>query len=63
MDIEIKIDGDGQMDPEFIAPIINREADYTKGNRFLNLEEIFAVPMKRIFDNAILSFENKTSSG
>lgn len=42
MDILIKIDGDGQMDPalipDFIEPIIAGEADYTKGNRFYNLK-------------------------
>ena len=36
MDIIVKIDGDGQMDPklilDFISPIIVGEADYTKGN-------------------------------
>ena len=67
MDIVVKIDGDGQMDPSliynFIDPIIKGEADYTKGNRFYNLEEILAMPKKRIFGNAILSFINKISSG
>jgi dolichol-phosphate mannosyltransferase len=67
MNIVVKIDGDGQMDPslipDFIAPIINSEADYTKGNRFYNLEEILTMPGKRIFGNASLSFINKISSG
>jgi hypothetical protein len=67
IDIVIKIDGDGQMDPalinDFIGPIINGEADYTKGNRFYNLEEILAMPKKRIFGNVALSFVNKISSG
>ena len=67
MDIVVKIDGDGQMDPalinDFIQPIINGEADYTKGNRFYNLEEILTMPKKRIFGNAVLSFINKISSG
>ncbi|WP_368389738.1 glycosyltransferase family 2 protein [Marinobacter sp. SS5-14b] len=35
VDIVVKIDGDGQMDPslinEFIDPIVRGEADYTKG--------------------------------
>lgn len=67
MDIVVKIDGDGQMDPalihDFISPIINGEGDYTKGNRFYNLEEILTMPKKRIFGNAALSFLNKISSG
>ena len=44
VDVIVKIDGDGQMDPslipDFVAPIIAGEADYTKGNRFFDLEEI-----------------------
>ena len=67
MEIMIKIDGDGQMDPalipEFIAPIVDGEADYTKGNRFYNLEEIRAMPKVRLMGNAALSFMTKLSSG
>ncbi len=37
-DIVVKIDGDGQMNPEsimrFVRPIVLGHADYTKGNRF-----------------------------
>jgi len=66
-DIIVKIDGDGQMDPSlipiFIAPIVAGEADYTKGNRFFNLEEIRAMPKVRLFGNAVLSFMTKLSSG
>jgi len=67
VDIVVKIDGDGQMDPsliiDFITPIINEKADYCKGNRFFNLETIRAMPNIRIIGNAILSFLNKLSSG
>lgn len=67
MDIIVKIDGDGQMDPglipDFVAPILAGEADYTKGNRFFNLEQIRAMPRGRLFGNAALSFLNKLSSG
>lgn len=67
MDIMVKIDGDGQMDPaliyDFISPIIEGEADYTKGNRFFDLEEIQAMPRMRLFGNAVLSFMTKLSSG
>ena len=67
IDIVVKIDGDGQMDPSlipsFISPIICGHADYSKGNRFYDLEEIMIMPKKRIFGNAILSFINKISSG
>lgn len=67
MDIFVKIDGDGQMDPRllpsFVAPIIHGEADYTKGNRFFDLEEIRQMPKVRLFGNAALSFLTKLSSG
>jgi dolichol-phosphate mannosyltransferase len=67
MDILVKVDGDGQMDPalipRFVAPIAAGEADYTKGNRFFDLEEIRAMPKMRLFGNAVLSFMTKLSSG
>lgn len=67
MDIFVKIDGDGQMDPslllDFVAPIIAGKADYTKGNRFFDLEEIRAMPKIRLFGNAVLSLLCKLSSG
>lgn len=67
VDIIVKVDGDGQMDPrlipDLVAPIVAGEADYTKGNRFFNLEEIRAMPKLRLFGNAALSFMTKLSSG
>jgi glycosyltransferase involved in cell wall biosynthesis len=67
MDIIVKVDGDGQMDPRliphFVAPIVDGEADYTKGNRFFDLEEIRVMPKVRLFGNAVLSFLTKISSG
>jgi glycosyltransferase involved in cell wall biosynthesis len=66
-EIIVKIDGDGQMDPElipkFINPILNGYADYTKGNRFFDAEKISTMPKIRILGNAILSFMNKISTG
>lgn len=63
----VKIDGDGQMDPgligAFVAPILRGEADYTKGNRFFDLEQIRQMPGLRIFGNAALSFMTKLSTG
>jgi len=67
MEIMVKLDGDGQMDPyllpDFILPIINGEADYTKGNRFFNLDRITEMPKLRIIGNALLSLITKLSSG
>src|SRR5690554_3892852 len=66
-DIIVKIDGDGQMDPalvpDFVSPIIAGEADYTKGNRFFDLEHVKAMPRVRLFGNAVLSLMTKLSSG
>lgn len=63
----VKIDGDGQMDPSLIprlaAPIIAGEADYSKGNRFYDLEGLKPMPPIRMMGNAFLSFTSKLSSG
>ncbi len=67
MDIIVKVDGDGQMDPAlipyFVAPILNGQADYTKGNRFYDLTHIGQMPAIRLFGNMALSFMSKLSSG
>ena len=67
MEIVIKIDGDGQMDPQliphFIKPIVDGRADYTKGNRFYSLDLLRSMPMPRLFGNAALSLVNKIASG
>ncbi len=66
-DIIVKIDGDGQMNPEllpqFINPIINNDSDYTKGNRFFDIENISSMPKMRLLGNAVLSFMSKLSTG
>jgi glycosyltransferase involved in cell wall biosynthesis len=65
--IIVKLDGDGQMNPllipKLVQPIINKQADYVKGNRFYNLESLRKMPGIRRFGNAILSFVNKMVSG
>lgn len=67
MEILVKIDSDGQMDPslilDFVEPIFSGEADYTKGNRFFDLEKITEMPVIRLFGNAVLSLMCKLSSG
>ncbi len=66
-EVVVKLDGDGQMNPAIIpaliAPILNGEADYTKGNRFFSLENLEGMPSVRLFGNAVLSFVTKVSSG
>jgi glycosyltransferase involved in cell wall biosynthesis len=63
----VKIDGDGQMDPgllpRFVRPILAGEADYTKGNRFFNVEDVRQMPFVRFVGNAVLSFISKFASG
>jgi len=67
MDILVKVDGDGQMDPALIsqlaAPILNGASDYTKGNRFFSPEAIEGMPLARLIGNMGLSFLTKLSSG
>ena len=67
MDIVVKVDGDGQMDPalipHFTRPIERGRADYTKGNRFYRPESLKGMPPIRLFGNAALSFINKLSTG
>jgi len=48
---------------DFVAPIANGEADYTKGNRFFDLEKVRSMPKVRLFGNAVLSLMCKLSSG
>lgn len=66
-DILVKVDGDGQMDPKLVPalvrPIVEERADYAKGNRFFELEDLAAMPRVRLFGNAMLSLVNKASSG
>jgi glycosyltransferase involved in cell wall biosynthesis len=63
----VKLDGDGQMDPacipRLVQPILQGQADYTKGNRFDDLTALQRIPRSRLLGNAILSFLSKLSTG
>lgn len=65
--VVVKIDGDGQMDStrilDLVTPILEGAADYTKGNRFFDVEAVRQMPKIRIFGNLALSFITKLSSG
>tara|TARA_Y100000385_G_C13011737_1_gene601973 strand:+ start:338 stop:1297 length:960 start_codon:yes stop_codon:yes gene_type:complete len=67
MDIFVKIDGDGQMDPTLLSDLTHSisvgEADYVKGNRFYHLESLEQMPLVRKMGNAVLSLINKFTSG
>jgi len=66
-DIVVKIDGDGQMDinymQQLIQPIFTGKADYTKGNRFFDFKALHKMPKIRLFGNSGLSFLVKAASG
>lgn len=65
--IIVKLDGDGQMNPDYISklilPIKKGEADYTKGNRFYDIEKLLIMPRIRLIGNSCLSLINKIVNG
>jgi dolichol-phosphate mannosyltransferase len=66
-DITVKMDGDNQMDPVYIPalikPLIEKEADFTKGNRFRDFKALRKMPISRRIGNLGLSFLIKAASG
>lgn len=66
-DIAVKMDGDNQMDPEYLPallhPLAMKECDYIKGNRFSLLETNENMPWIRKLGNQALTFLNKVASG
>ena len=67
LDLVVKLDGDGQMDPAYmpglLAPLSRGLADYAKGNRFHAPQFLRAMPGVRLVGNSALSFINKAVSG
>lgn len=67
MDIVVKVDGDGPMNPalipHFVRALVKGKADYTKGNRFYLPASLRGMPPVRLIGNAMLSFINKLSTG
>ena len=66
-DVVAKVDGDGQMPPEYLDKlldaIIDQGYDYAKGNRFLAGDSLHAMPRHRLFGNIVLTFLTKLASG
>jgi len=66
-DLVVKMDGDGQMAPEYLPSlldvIVDQGYDYAKGNRFLATESLREMPKRRIFGNIVLTFLTKLASG
>jgi dolichol-phosphate mannosyltransferase len=65
--IIIKLDGDGQMDPAhipaLITPLLQGKADYVKGNRFRDFQSLQKMPFIRRIGNLGLSFLTKAATG
>ena len=61
------MDGDGQMDPAnlvaVVHPIASGLCNFTKGNRFVHLESLRAMPFARWMENVGLMFLRKSASG
>jgi len=67
IDVVIRMDGDGQMDPDdlpaILDPVCDGVADYSKGNRLFTGEAYKMIPKVRFWGNAFLSFLTKIASG
>ena len=65
--IIIKMDGDDQMNPNYIPHLIkdiqNNKAGYCKGNRFHDLNILTKMPIVRLLGNIFLSLLSKFSTG
>jgi hypothetical protein len=67
LDVVVKMDGDDQMDPAhlaaFVEPLLDGDADVTKGNRYHGPSSLAAMPKVRVIGNAGLTFLVKAASG
>ena len=66
-DLVVKMDGDGQMDPQYVStlldPLIEEGFEYAKGNRFLDATKLRSMPAYRLIGNYVLTFLTKMASG
>lgn len=66
-EIIVKVDADGQINPdlipELISPLISGEFDAAKGNRLSSIDHVLSMPTLRLIGNLGLSFLNKLSTG
>jgi len=67
IDVTAVMAGDGQMAPSelirIVTPVVERQADYAKGNRLLTENSWKNIPRSRFIGNAALSFLTKIVSG
>lgn len=65
--IVVKMDGDGQMSADYLAellePLVAGRADYAKGNRFHDFDQLARMPWLRRLGNVGLSFLTKAAVG
>ena len=66
-EISVKLDGDNQMDPALLVPMVrtlqSESGDFIKGNRFDRPAYLRSMPVIRLIGNGILSLYSKFSSG
>lgn len=66
-DITVVMAGDAQMDPDdlptILDPVVNGEADYTKGNRLSSGDAWEQIPKVRYLGNSAMSLLTKIASG
>ena len=64
-DVVVKLDGDGQMDASYIAPLVEalEGADFAKGNRLFNRQMLRRMPAIRRIGNMGVGFMVKAASG
>lgn len=66
-DLIVKMDGDGQMQPQYLPllldALVDQSYDYAKGNRFLAGESLAFMPRHRLVGNIVLTFMTKLASG
>jgi glycosyltransferase involved in cell wall biosynthesis len=67
VDVAVVMAGDAQMDPRdlpsILDPVVNGDADYSKGNRLFTGEAYKKIPKVRFYGNAMLSMLTKIASG
>lgn len=67
MDVAVRMDGDGQMNPDelphLLDPVVEGRADYAKGNRFFSGKAYDRMPRMRFYGTAFLSLLTKIVSG
>ena len=65
--IVVKMDSDDQMDASYLNrlldPVVNNDARYAKGNRFVDFKALRSMPRMRLMGNSALSFLVKAASG